>query len=57
MLVVCDAGYDVCRLAFLLADLPLELIGRIRADRVLLTAVTPPAPGRPRPVGLVGTAR
>src|SRR3954464_13695797 len=47
MLVVLDAGYDVCRLAFLLADLPVELIGRIRADRVMLTALSPPAPGRP----------
>src|SRR4051795_5530830 len=45
MLVVLDAGYDVCRLAFLLADLPLQLIGRIRADRVMLTALSPPAPG------------
>jgi len=51
MLVVLDAGYDVCRLAFLLADLPVELIGRIRADRVMLTALSPPAPGRPRPTG------
>ena len=51
MLVVLDAGYDVCRLAFLLADLPLQLIGRIRADRVMLTALSPPAPGRPRPTG------
>src|SRR3954471_22872175 len=51
MLVVLDAGYDVCRLAFLLADLPLQLIGRIRADRVMLTAVSPPAPGPPRPPG------
>src|SRR3954454_14906190 len=48
MLVVCDAGYDVCRLAYLLADLPLQLIGRIRADRVLLTATAdrPAAPAR-----------
>src|SRR3954470_9671562 len=44
MLVVLDAGYDICRLAFLLTDLPIELIGRLRADRVLLTAVAPPAP-------------
>src|SRR3954454_22122526 len=28
LLVVLDAGYDVCRLAFLLADLPIQLIGR-----------------------------
>src|SRR4051794_16652140 len=51
MLVVLDAGYDVCRLAYLLADLPLQLIGRIRADRVMLTGVAPPSPGRPRPTG------
>jgi hypothetical protein len=51
MLVVLDAGYDVCRLAFLLADLPLQLIGRIRADRVMLTAVAPPRPDGRRPTG------
>src|SRR3954449_2512620 len=49
LLVVLDAGYDVCRLTFLLADLPIQLIGRIRADRVLLTALAPPAPGGSRP--------
>jgi hypothetical protein len=48
MLVVLDAGYDVCRLAFLLADLPIQLIGRIRADRVMLTAVTSPPVRDPR---------
>src|SRR3954451_23380934 len=51
MLVVLDAGYDVCRLAFLLADLPIQLIGRIRADRVMLTAVAPPTPEGRRPTG------
>lgn len=35
VLVVVDAGYDVTRLAFLLADLPVELLGRMRSDRVL----------------------
>jgi hypothetical protein len=44
ILVVFDSGYDVHRLAFVLADLPIQLIGRIRADRVLL------APAPPRPV-------
>jgi hypothetical protein len=34
ILVVCDAGYDVIRLAFLLADLPVRLLARIRSDRV-----------------------
>src|SRR3954463_5229503 len=51
MLVVLDAGYDVCRLAFLLADLPIQLIGRIRADRVMLTAVAPPPADGRRPPG------
>src|SRR3954454_18232135 len=58
MLVALDAGYDVHRLAYLLADLPIQLIGRLRADRVLLTAVAPPPPEgrptcRPRPHGAV----
>jgi hypothetical protein len=34
VLVVADAGYDVVRLAWLLADLPVVLIGRVRSDRV-----------------------
>jgi len=41
VLVVVDASYDVIRLAFLLADLPVELLGRMRSDRVLYF---PPAP-------------
>ncbi|MGW7614126.1 transposase [Streptomyces sp. NPDC054766] len=35
VLVVFDAGYDVTRLVFLLADLPVELLGRMRSDRVM----------------------
>jgi hypothetical protein len=35
VLVVMDAGYDVTRLAFVLADLPVQVLGRIRSDRVL----------------------
>src|SRR5215472_16569481 len=35
ILVIFDAGYDVARLAFLLADLPVEVLGRLRSDRVL----------------------
>lgn len=34
ILVVMDAGYDVIRLAWLLADLPVVLVARIRSDRV-----------------------
>jgi len=35
ILIVTDAGYDITRLACLLAELPVELLGRIRSDRVL----------------------
>jgi hypothetical protein len=35
ILVVADAGYDITRLAHVLADLPVELLGRLRSDRVL----------------------
>ena len=35
ILVVFDAGYDVTRLSYLLADLSIELLGRLRSDRVL----------------------
>jgi hypothetical protein len=43
ILIVTDAGYDVTRLAFLLAGLPVEVLGRIRSDRVLYL----PPPVRP----------
>ena len=45
VLVVFGAGYDVTRLAFLLADLPVELLGRLRSDRVLYFPAPPRAPG------------
>ena len=44
ILVIFDAGYDVTRLAWLLADLPVELLGRLRSDLVMLLL----APPRPR---------
>jgi DDE superfamily endonuclease len=48
VVVVLDAGYDVIRLAFLLADLPIRLLGRIRADRVFHAPAQPYAgTGRP----------
>lgn len=40
--IVMDAGYDVTRLAWVLRDLPVELVGRIRSDRVMRC----PAPSR-----------
>jgi DDE superfamily endonuclease len=54
ILIVFDAGYDVTRLAHLLADLPVELLGRLRSDRVFCspppprtpTTLAPPAPTR-----------
>lgn len=51
ILVVLDAGYDVQRLSFLLEDLPLELLGRLRSDRVMRRPTPPkvydPKGGRP----------
>jgi hypothetical protein len=58
ILIVADAGYDVTRLAFVLADLPVEVVGRIRSDRVMLRPAPPRAPGtsgRPRKHGGVFT--
>jgi hypothetical protein len=54
ILVVFDAGYDVTRLAWLLADLPVELLGRLRSDRVMWQPAPPRQPGtngRPRKHG------
>jgi hypothetical protein len=42
ILVIFDAGYDPMRLAYRLADLPVEVLGRLRCDRVLHC----PVPGR-----------
>ncbi len=46
IVIVMDAGYDVTRLAYVLADLPVELVDRIRADRVLRL---------PKPIRTAGT--
>ena len=48
ILVVFDAGYDVSRLAHQLTGLPVELVGRLRSDRVLYFPAPPPAGGRGR---------
>lgn len=49
--VVTDAGYDVTRLAWVLRDLPVELVGRVRGDRVMRLPKPPrvydPKGGRP----------
>ena len=44
-ILIVDAGSDITRLAFLLAGLPVELLGRLRSDRVLYF---PAPPGRTR---------
>jgi hypothetical protein len=45
ILIVADAGYDPARLAYDLTGLPVQVLGRIRADRVLCRPVPPRAPG------------
>jgi hypothetical protein len=54
VLIVMDAGYDVVRLAWLLQDLPVQLVGRVRGDRVFYAAAgsyaglgRPPRHGEP----------
>ncbi|MFE4797117.1 transposase [Streptomyces sp. NPDC056708] len=45
-----DAGYDVPRLVLLLKDLPVQVLGRMRSDRVLCRTVPPRMTGaRGRP--------
>jgi hypothetical protein len=54
ILVIVDAGYDVPRLSFQLADLPVEVLGRLRSDRVMRLPAAPRQPGtrgRPRKHG------
>ena len=54
ILVIFDAGYDLTRLAWLLADLPAQVLGRLRSDRVLQVPAPPRQPGirgRPREHG------
>ena len=45
IVVVFDAGYDLTRLAWLLADLPVEVLGRLRSDRVMYFPAPPREPG------------
>lgn len=51
VLIVLDSGYDIVRLTWLLADLPVHLLGRLRSDRVMYTPAPPRRrdgkPGRP----------
>src|SRR5437868_4176788 len=45
IVVIFDAGYDLTRLAWLLADLPVEVLGRLRSDRVMYFPAPPRVPG------------
>ncbi|WP_319059179.1 transposase, partial [Streptomyces europaeiscabiei] len=52
ILIVFDAGYDAPRMAHLLHGLPVEVLGRMRSDRVMRRPVpvpwiSPPQGGRP----------
>ncbi|WP_319663729.1 transposase [Streptomyces sp. MI02-7b] len=53
MLIVVDSGHDVTHLAHVLSDLPIELVGRLRSDRVMLRDAGPrrsgPRGGQPAP--------
>ena len=45
IIVVFDAGYDLTKLAWLLRGLPVEVLGRLRSDRVMYFPAPPRAPG------------
>jgi len=47
IIVVMDAGYDVIRLAWLLADLPVVVCARLRSNRVFCRPPAPKPPGMP----------
>lgn len=46
ILVVFDAGYDITRLAWLLRDLPVDVLARVRSDRVFHLPVPARLPGQ-----------
>jgi hypothetical protein len=46
IVVVADAGYDVARLAYLLADLPVLMVARVRSDRVYRRQAAPDPLGK-----------
>jgi hypothetical protein len=46
ILVVFDAGYDIVRLAWLLRDVPVVVVGRLRSDRVFHLPAVARMPGQ-----------
>jgi hypothetical protein len=54
MLFVLDAGYDAPRIAYLLADLPVQILARMRYAALGFDLVNVgPLPGTPDPAGWV----
>src|SRR5438552_2364837 len=49
ILVIFDAGYEPARLAWLLQDLPVQVLGRLGTNRVLRQAPPPRRPGQMGP--------
>ena len=49
IVVIFDSGYDLTRLAWLLADLPVEVLGELRSDRVMYFPPRRRRPGTQRP--------
>jgi len=47
VLVAMDSGYNAARLAWLLRDLPVTVVARVRRDRVFYSPPPPRAPGTP----------
>jgi hypothetical protein len=47
ILVVFDSGYDITRLAWLLRDLPVQVLGRLRSNRTFYLPAPTRMPGQP----------
>ena len=57
ILVIFDAGYEPARLAWLLRDLPVQVLGRLGTNRVLRQAPPPRLPARwARPCGTAASS-
>ena len=50
-MIVFDSGYDLTRLAWLLAGLPVEILGRLRSDRVMYLPAPLPLARPARTIG------
>ena len=56
VVIAMDAGYDPVRLSWLLRDLPVTVVGRVRAGRAFYLPPPPREPGRPGAPRLHGPA-